>query len=62
MSTPSLITKIVIPRGMSFYNPFDGEDIDDEGLIKIFPNLKTIVRIHNDGAVLSYNVETAELN
>ena len=37
-------------------------EITDEDLIVIFTNLQTIVRIHEDGAVLSYNIEEQSMN
>ena len=53
------INKIIIPRGMKLINT---TEMTDEDLVSVFTNLQTIVRIHEDGAVLSYNVTDGSLN
>lgn len=54
------VIKIIIPRGLGLYH--HGEFVTDEKLVEIFPNLQTIVRIHEDGAVLSYNIAEQSMN
>lgn len=53
------ITKIVIPRGMNLINK---TNMTDEDLVAVFANLNTIVRIHEDGAVLSFNITEGAMN
>lgn len=50
---PENITKIIIPRGIKLTN---NVEMTDEALVEMFINLNTIVRIHEDGAVLSFNI------
>ena len=56
------VEKIIIPRGMELKNPVTSEVWTDELLITLLPNLKTIVRIHEDGAVISYNITESSIN
>lgn len=56
---PENITKIVIPRGTKLIN---NTEMMDEDLVSIFTNLQTIVRVHEDGAVLSYNIADGAMN
>ena len=56
---PEVITKIIIPRGMNLVNE---QIMTDEDLVAIFTNLNVIVRIHEDGAVLSYNIAESAMN
>ena len=50
------IEKIIIPRNTNLYYQ-NGEIATNEDLKTLFPNLKTIVRIDEDGVVSKYNVE-----
>ena len=56
---PENITKIIIPRGIKLTN---NVEMTDEALVEMFINLNTIVRIHEDGAVLSFNIAEGAMN
>ena len=60
VTNPENVTKIIIPRNMEL--KYNNETMTDEDLVSVFINLKTIVRIHKDGAVLSFDIENSALN
>lgn len=69
ITNAELITKIIIPRNADvdfYYEDQFAEGIrhtwSDETFLEHFPNLEVLVRIHEDGAVLSYNLKTEALN
>lgn len=68
-----LVKKIVIPRDTffdfyydlgaeSFLNGPEWRTWSDETFLEYFPNLEVLVRVHEDGAVSSYNLKTETLN
>lgn len=59
-NNPSVITKIVIPRGKELIN--NDTAMSDADLVDMFINLNIIVRVNEDGSIWSYNIEEQSMN
>lgn len=59
-NNPSVVTKIVIPRGKELIN--NDTAMSDADLVDMFINLNIIVRVNEDGSIWSYNIEEQSMN